>query len=69
MAEIFLHINDAQHGPYTAEQLEVWLRDGTVAPISVSGPAAPNRKSRRHMAEPSGGATPEAEDSTAGSKT
>jgi hypothetical protein len=32
MAEIFLHINDAQHGPYTVEQLEVWLRDGTVSP-------------------------------------
>jgi hypothetical protein len=32
MAGIFLHINDADHGPYTDEQLEMWLRDGTVAP-------------------------------------
>jgi uncharacterized membrane protein YhaH (DUF805 family) len=32
MAGIYLHLNEAQHGPYSTAQLDAWLRDGTVAP-------------------------------------
>jgi uncharacterized membrane protein YhaH (DUF805 family) len=32
MADIFLSIDQTQHGPYTEAQLKAWLRDGTVAP-------------------------------------
>lgn len=36
MADIFLHINNAQHGPYTEQQLQAWLRDGTVVASTLA---------------------------------